>query len=291
MADQLGYRVLQLPRELRDLIYAYIVQQDSPINLTDSDIRVSLPYPILSAELLEVVYTHNTFSITFYSISIRKAGIPIRKSLWGLYPYHKRLIHRLEVNATEALLREQDFDALQRESTTKYPDYRQDYNQLLELPRLEHLTINLQKSSRIHFVWTTFSPIIYRLRERKPQPRITLNISFDAVLEQQWNLDSYLEGGDWTTRPMQELPYLPMGFVDMSELIEPPSDEDRAYVAEHCSELTETMGRDFIRGLLDETPANRRVLASAYVVKEPPLLRVLMAEHYETYKGTQSSGP
>lgn len=286
---QLGQRMLQLPRELRDLIYLHIVREDSPIDITNRNIQVSLRHPILSAEWLEAIYAHNICSVTFHDSSLPKGG-NLPRSLWGALPYYKQFIRDLEVNATEGLLHERDLEALELECTTKKPDYRRQWSELLELPRLESLTIKLQKRNRNLFVWANFSPILYLLRERNPKLRITFNLSFDAILEQHWSIDSFLhdERGGWTTRAMENDPYLPMGFVDMSSLMYPPNDDDRAYVEEHLSDSMEVGSRDVVRGLLDETPANRRVLAQCYVVKESPLLRILMADHYDIYKRIQS---
>jgi hypothetical protein len=286
--EELGRRLLQLPRELRDLIYPHIVREDSPIDITNRDIQVPLSFSILSAEWLEATYAHNTCSVTFYDFSLNE-GIPAR-SLWGASPYHKRFIRDLEVNATEGLPQEKELKALELECTTKRPHHRQKWNELLDLPRLESLTIQFQKRNRSVFVWADFSPILYQLRERNPKLRITFNISFDEILEHQWSVDSFLheERGGWTTRALEDDSYLPMGFVDMSELVQPPDDDDRAYVEEHLLGSREIGSRDVVRGLLDETPTNRRVLARCYVVKEPPLLRMRMAEHFAIYKRAQA---
>jgi hypothetical protein len=67
-----------------------------------------------------------------------------------------------------------------------------------------------------------------------------------------------------------------MGFVDVSELIEPLTDKDREYVKEHLSGATDWR-RDW--QLLDKDRTNRRTLAPYYAVEEPDLLKVLMAEY------------
>jgi hypothetical protein len=80
-----------------------------------------------------------------------------------------------------------------------------------------------------------------------------------------------------------------MGFVDMSNLIAEPTDGDRRYVEEHLP-LTRDLGeRDCVNSLLYEFPSSRRVLAPFYMVKDTPLLAVLMQEHYEIYKRARGS--
>ncbi|KAH7089218.1 hypothetical protein FB567DRAFT_523307 [Paraphoma chrysanthemicola] len=280
----LGQRLLRLPRELRDLVYSYIVREDSPIDLTNGNIQISLGYPIVSAEWLEAVYTHNICSVTFNDSDLGDSIPP--RSLWGTFPSYKRHIRDLEVNATEILLQETELEALELECTTQQPGCRRHWNELLELPRLETLTIKFQKENRNSFAWANFSPILYRLRELNPRLRITFNVSFDNILEKHWSVDPFPhEGrGGRILGAIEDEPYLPMGFVDMSELVKPPCDADRAYVEEHLLGSRGIGSRDVVRGLLDETPAHRRVLAECYVVKEPPLLRFLMAEHYTVYK-------
>ncbi|KAF2829194.1 hypothetical protein CC86DRAFT_464851 [Ophiobolus disseminans] len=285
LRDQLGRRFLALPRELRDLIYPYIVFQVSPLELTNCDIQAPVDHPVLSAEWLEAIYANRTCSIAFSNFRLLR-DLQLEHSLWGSVPQHKRYIRHLIVNASEAVLREDDLNKVERECTVQKPEVRKEWNELLELPRLESLTIDLQKWSSSGFAWANFSPILYLLRERNPRLRISFNISFDAILENKWNIDLSLseERREWVTRNVVDDPYLPMGFVDMSELIGTPTDEDRAYVGEYLSGTKDVGSMDIVRGLLDETPANRRVLTQHYLVKEPALLRVLMAEHYEIYK-------
>ena len=159
--------------------------------------------------------------------------------------------------------------------------------ELLDLPRLESLTINMQKHSCDQFFWANFSPIIYQLRSNLPKLQITFNVSFDKVLKHSW------DSPEWTSNGQNPKDYEPMGYVDVSELIEKPSQADVAYVdSHHVVKTTETKGRDAIRGLLAESHANRRHLGPYYVVKEPNLLRVLMQEHWEVYnqlKETESA--
>jgi hypothetical protein len=116
-----------------------------------------------------------------------------------------------------------------------------------------------------------------------PHLRIRFLVSFDEMLKAKWDVLSMLDpvNGGWM---MQPDPYLPMGFVDVSELMERPSGADREYVEQHVEEgSTDVGGRDVYRGLLDEGPESRRVLAVHYVVKEPALLRCLVEEHYAVY--------
>jgi len=281
--DQLGRRFLSLPRELRDLIYPYIVVQDSPLELTNRDIQAPLDDPVLAAEWLEAVYTYNTCSVTFVDSQLLGAS-KFRQNLWGTHPQNKRYIRKLIVNAEELLfpiLADGDAARLEDKLTSLRPKARQEWNELLEIPRLESLTINLQRRDPQYFTWVDFGPIVLLLREWIPHLCVEFNVSFDKILEETWN---NWDTGTPISEEQHDNAYLPMGFVNMDELVAPPSDQDRAHVAEFFPKKYYVGPRDIVRGLLDETPANRRVLAPHYMFREPTLLRVWMAEHYELYK-------
>jgi hypothetical protein len=261
------------------------VQDDSPLDITDINSQVPFDNSPLSAEWLEAIYTHRTIRVTFSTPEALRDGL-VSDSPWGPDPQHLHLIRHLLIRAPEARIFSPTLSGLEHECTVAKPEARQEWAVLLNLPRLESLTIELQKSITNAFAWANFSPIIYHLRSQTPKLRkIKLFISFDEILKSKWDVVSILDPvrGGWV---LQSEPYLPMGWVDVSELIAPPTDEDRAYVKEHVKGggVEDVGNRDVVRGLLDETPESRRVLAPFYVVKEPSLLRVLMEEHYEVFK-------
>ncbi|KAF1965262.1 hypothetical protein BU23DRAFT_32809 [Bimuria novae-zelandiae CBS 107.79] len=132
-----------------------------------------------------------------------------------------------------------------------------------------------------------FSPILYVLRARNPSLSITFNLSFDTILWYHWDHGEWLEfAGRAVPWPTDE--HQPMGYVDISDLMAPPSEDDVAYVTEHLEEYwTEKkmpQNRNIRDGLLDESPSNWRVLAKNYAVKEPLLLRCRMKEQFEVYR-------
>jgi hypothetical protein len=275
--------LLHISRELRDLIYFYIVHDDdSPLDITKVGDLVPVDQPTISAEWLEAIYTQRVLRVTFSTPEFLRDGL-VSTSPWGPYPQHLHSIRHLIISAPEARFHEPNLEDLEHHCTIAKPEVRQEWNDLLSLPRLETLTIELQKSNHNTFTWANFSPIVYYLREHHPKLDIRLHISFDQILKAKWEVLSLMDpvNGGWI---LQSDPYLPMGFVDVTELIEPPTDEDREYVKEHLPGSTDVGARGIYRGLLDETPESRRLLALHYVVKEPALLRVLMEEHYEIYK-------
>jgi hypothetical protein len=277
-SDQLGYRFLDLPRELRDLIYPYMVTQDDPIDITHTNLKSPVEHPVIAAEWLEAIYAHNICSVTF-SIETVLKNRSVQRSIWGAHPEYKRCIRWLTINVDEAFSYEHQYilGKLEPKCIIKDSQCRQEWKDLFELPRLESLAINMQKQYPRMFSWAIFSPILYQLREHMPRLQITFNISFDAILDHVWDEMFYIDNA-------HDDSYLPMGFVDLSDLIALPTDEDKRYVDEHMRGSRDVGARDIVRGLLDESPENRRLLAQHYVVKEPQLLRVLMAEHYEVYK-------
>lgn len=278
--DIFGHHFLRLPRELRDLIYAE-VERGFPIDITDTDIHVAVEHPVIQAEWLEAIVKHSIFNIDL-SDTQELQNRTVQRSIWGTSgSLYEAFMRQLVVNATEASLPQTSLEEIEHECTTVTPWHRQEWNELLRLTQLEELTINLQKSQRKTFAWANFSPILIQLRAQLPKLRITLNVSFDTILEEAWDLDIvtlYPDGG----------PYQPMGYVDMSNLIAEPTDDDRRYVEEHLSDTKDLGKRDCVNSLLYEFPNSRRVLAPFYMVKDTPLLAVLMQEHYEIYKRVRS---
>ncbi|KAF2129591.1 hypothetical protein P153DRAFT_22269 [Dothidotthia symphoricarpi CBS 119687] len=274
--DLLGYYFLKLPRELRDLVYFYLVTDSSPIVVTDVVLQPIIPHPTLAAEVLEATYTYNTFETTI-SHDAENAS----RNIWKQQAKYTKYIRHVIINTTEVGINLDacsDGSALERmeyDCTVRRPHIRKPWEDLLELPRLESLVINLQKRESAVFDWANFSPILYELRARLPQLHTTFNVSFDDILRVRWEDESWAD----------PVPYIPMGFIDVSEMIAPPSDDDRKYVEKHLPNMRTTVSRDAVRGLLDESRAQRRSLGQYYVVKEPALLRLRMAEHYQVYKG------
>ncbi|KAH7398257.1 hypothetical protein BKA66DRAFT_452721 [Pyrenochaeta sp. MPI-SDFR-AT-0127] len=276
--DLLGYHFLRLPRELRDLIYPYFVIEDAPIHLSRTTWPLEITNSVISTEYLEATYTYNTFIVTFTDpIRIRNAIPPC--SVWGLHPQCKQYIRRLVVQATEARLHETKILELEHECTVTRPEVRKEWTELLDLPRLESLTINMQKYSATHFAWANFSPILYELREQLPRLTIAFNISYDVLLETSWYDTPWPFADDMTGNEYEE-----MGYVSIDELIAPPSEEDKNYVEMYVTREVGTKGRDAMAGMQGESSADRRILGPHYVVKEPALLRVLMNEHWQLYQ-------
>jgi hypothetical protein len=141
----------------------------------------------------------------------------------------------------------------------------------------------MQKTSARRFSWPVFTPSFIYLRSSLPNLGLTFNISFDALLKPCWDDDKV--GLGWQSIPLDESEYDAMGFVDVPELFEVPSEADRAYVAQHCEERRrEVVWRDMLRGLLYESKEHGRKLAICYVFKELELLRVMAEEHYTTFE-------
>ncbi|KAH7395091.1 hypothetical protein DE146DRAFT_633445 [Phaeosphaeria sp. MPI-PUGE-AT-0046c] len=284
----------RFPRELRDIVYFYLIHDDLsvPFNLNEERLQSPFADPALSAELLEAVFTHRPCRVTFCDPQLLESG-RVTPALRGDNLPHRDCIRNLIVRVREPSRKVSHygdaFEQLERFCATRSNKIRQEWDEILTLPRLESLTIELQKWGTESFTWFNFSPILYQLREHNPRMQSKLLVSFDEIMEPEWNLQANMEAGVADAELMRDLspvpddPYLPMGYADVSELIEAPTKEDYAYVEEHLHGLTDVKSRDFMSGLMAETPSHRRLLAQHYVAKEPPLLRVLMAEHYKVY--------
>lgn len=281
---------LKLPKELRDLIYAELYSGSAPVPLEDVQIGPAGLALLaiedqemdqsLVAEILEAFYTHHTFSLTLSDTNDVRHICPADCSV---SPQYEEYIRKLVVNAEEAELGgTTSLEALELRCLDVLHPTRARWEGLLKLPRLEQLSIRLQKRTNHHFSWADFSPILIQLRKNLPKLQVSFSISFDTLLERYWSdpiWENYTEPGN-----VVEEPYDPMGFVDVTELIEPSTKEDVTYVQENLAENMETQGQDILRGLLDESAPQRRALALHYVVREPALLRVRIMEHYEVYK-------
>lgn len=291
-----------LPKELRELIYTEVFKDPASVPLEYGGISSAgkallalggRPLdPGFEDDVFKAYYTYSTFSVQFPSHQDTLCKVTIYNSRcscsvrWLPEPRFCQYIRTLVIHSQESGIDSsvgqvaKDMNALEDMHSKRH--FRRCFEQLLLLPRVEQLTINLQKHNNEQFSWAIFTPILSLLRERCSKSQVSLNISFDTLLEAYWS-DPIWEN---TTEPgnVIEQPYDPMGFVDITELIEPPTAEDVAYVNEHCYGQLMTPGRDILRGLLDETASQRRTLAVNYVVKEPALLRVRIEEHYKAYK-------
>lgn len=286
------HHVERLPRELRDAVYFHLVSSDlaTPFHLNEERLRSPFADTTLSGELLEAVFTYRPCHVKFTGPSFLESGA-VTSALLGANLPHRHSIRHLTVRAHETAEWGSNFEEQERYCTITRPALRQEWNELLLLPHLSSLTIELQKGKPEHFFnWFDFAPIVFHLRDRRPGIKIRFAISFDALLEPEWNVQAALyagvEGAELLSEvsPTPEDPYSPMGYAEVSCLIQEPTAEDYAYVKEHLEGQREARGREIVKGLLDETPEGRRTLAEHYVVKEPSLLRVLMGEYYGVYK-------
>ncbi|KAF2655580.1 hypothetical protein K491DRAFT_692781 [Lophiostoma macrostomum CBS 122681] len=270
--------LLHFPREIRDMIYPYILTSSTPISLTTlnaSPHPLTCPettHPIIFAEALEAFYTCNTFIV-----HTTKHGGFTSDTNSGPHPdlLHHQLRH-LIVAAVESTSR---WEPPSDGHGAVYIAYGTAlWTPLLSFPRLQSLTIRMQKSHDSLLVWEDFAPILFSLRERLPNLRIRVEMSFDALLRAAW------ESAVWIDEE-EAGPYQEMGFIDVTHLFEAPSREDREYVAEYLGGVKKMPDSPTItRGLLDCTAADRRLLGVHYVVKEPHLLSLLMQEKYEEFK-------
>lgn len=117
----------------------------------------------------------------------------------------------------EVELKETELLRLERECSISRPEVRKEWAELLDLPRLEHLSIILSKTSPTQFHWANLSHILYELHAKLPRLRILFSVNYDIMLKKAWDTDAFDDGVNY------QAPYQTNGDVSVTELVEPPS--------------------------------------------------------------------
>ena len=242
--------------------------------------RVDTSNPTVAAELLEAYWNTNTFTIELDS------ALPESRT-WAQSAIPRSQVHHLVVSVNEEIhsghpKSKADFLAFEHEHWND--PKRQRWSELLGFSNLKTLSINMHKQHRTEFCWMFLSPILCTLRTQRPGLQIKFQVCFDKMLDKEWN-NLYWEQYNSETLTVA---YECAGFVDVSDVFGAATKGDRCYTNEYLPHREMPTGRDAIRGLLDESPAQKRALGSLYFVSEPSLLRVLMDEHYEVYTECES---
>ncbi|KAJ4301578.1 hypothetical protein N0V90_003671 [Kalmusia sp. IMI 367209] len=279
---------IRLPRELRDEIYAEVLKVASSMSIISSQVRHIPPVfredPTLLIEALEVFYKNNTFILDLETILQN----PLAESS-GSYSQAKQHVRQLIVECSERFSCITDVEEYER--TYRASRDRRRWEQLLEVPHIQELIINMQKMHDCSLFTLDFGPVLYALRKRNPGLNVVFNISFDSILEAHWNDPWWQQFNPDPIANQSSNSYESMGYVDVSDLVADHSGEDIAYVEEHLSEYWKDKkmppAPSIKDGLLSESRANRRALAKYYAVKEPALLRCLMANHSREYQNHQ----
>ncbi|ORY02062.1 hypothetical protein BCR34DRAFT_574463 [Clohesyomyces aquaticus] len=277
ISSPLETQLLRLPRELRNLIWPHVTTLPFPIGLE----RIGAPSdpPMLHVELLEAFYSCNTFIVVFPPMEVHA-----NPAKWGPNQSYNHLIRHLIVYTTESIHppSKLQFQAFENHCPKLVDSQSVDWTYLLDLPRLSTLAINLNKMQENKFHFWNFAVIIPALRAQLPKLNLKFCVSFDAILSEAWN-DPY-----WRRFPRNlgdnDIPYESAGYIDSTEIVAPPSEDDKKYVEEFLPHRVMPAGPPIRQGLLACSVANRQILGKHYVVKEPALLRVLIEEHYMNYK-------
>lgn len=282
--------LFKLPRELRDKVYADALDADYPVGLTE-DLLPHIPpilreNPDLLPEALDMLSKIRTFASHFDKIDLRGDALN-----WSRVCVSSCDVRHLDITCSE-YIEHFGLEGLE-EHENMYKDLicRRLWERLMQFPRLQNLTIYMQKMDDRSLNTFDFGPVLYSLRAKLSGINIMFLLSYDTILRERWNLPMWNNDALSADVPS----YKPMGFVDMSDLIASPTNEDLTYIQEYLPEYVNTgrmpQSRRISMGLLDESPASRRALAKHYAVKEPALLRCLMRDHFEIYRKQQDGTP
>ncbi|KAF2736166.1 hypothetical protein EJ04DRAFT_511289 [Polyplosphaeria fusca] len=273
--------LLDLPREIRDTIYAFVFEDPTPSILDEGRLhKITNPAhsnAIVASEALEAHYIHVP-QVIFIHPNEMLPSSPFPS--WTTHSFIPSIRH-LVVSAEETGSRFfSDIDAFNMyEIAHAKSCSRRLWETLLKFERLSTLEIRMQKRTPASLFTHDFGPVVYALREFHPGLKIAFSVSFDDFLEYIWVEPHWSE---------EQVRFKRAGFTDASELLDPPSDEDRAYVAkylpDHLRLQTMPNGRNIEEGLLDLNVKDRRALAKHYIVQEPQLLRMLLAEQWRVYQ-------
>jgi hypothetical protein len=301
MQDHATY-LLRFPRELRDMIYPDVVREASPVplispylenGLSSTLFHIDHPYPkphlitradrsnpTVAAEALEAYWNSNTFIVDL------DPALPELRT-WVHSAIPRSQVHHLVISVNEEIhsghpKSRADFLAFEHQHWNNHK--RRRWSELLGFSNLKTLSINMHKQHPTEFCWMFLSPILYTLRTRQPGLQIKFQVSFDEMLIKEWNNEYWAQ---FNNQPLTG-EYERAGLVDVSDTFGAATEGDRCYVNDYLPHRIMPTSRDAIRGLFEESPAQRRALGSLYFVSEPSLLRVLMDEHYEVYTECES---
>ncbi|KAF2493882.1 hypothetical protein BU16DRAFT_582911 [Lophium mytilinum] len=305
MLDTITHILLRFPRELRDQIYSYLFTyfDSKPINLTYSHLTALDPNfdpahllssrwagPLLASEMADSFYGLNAFTITSSS--------PLKETLsfcrWGSGVMPSAFLRRLSVEIIEYIsfsCLTSDLDQL-FEQGSDMVDRRAKFACLLHIPRLERLELRIQKVWEGPLEIRDLNPLIHQLRQQHPKIQITLAVSFDSLLQEAWDSWEPEFGNDLALAARQAHyfdDFKPAGFSDCTELIDPPTEEDREHVEEFTPHRIMPRTRLATAGLLDEDVATRKMLQGYYACQEPALMRVNLARHWEFWQMLKKS--
>lgn len=302
-------RLLVLPREIRDEIYSYIFHSDDTLTLPYDGLEFYLRAQWVGSQIAAEA------AITFYGINKFhvELGTPLADALEtchrgsGVVPLE--VIRHLEIDLREDL----DIASLPKDDGEPSEDLKlidkyvldngdiTDYDAvyeilsdpseqraalacLLAMPRLTALSFRVIKSYDAPLELRDINPLIRQLRILRPQIKIEVSVTYDALLKTAW--EDWDDEESWLPARHQRYDeiFSMAGFSDVSELIREPSEEDRAHVKEWLPDGKMPNDRKAVQGLLDQTASHRRTLQGEYACQEPQLMRVLLEKHWEVWK-------
>ncbi|KAF2812917.1 uncharacterized protein BDZ99DRAFT_244613 [Mytilinidion resinicola] len=303
--DTVIHIFLRFPRELRDQIYSYLFtySDSQPINLAYSHLTALDPNidpehhlssrwvgPLLASEMADSFYGLNAFAIASSS--------PLNQTLsfcrWGSGVMPSAFLRQLSVEIIE----DSSSNCVTSDSDQSYEqesvadERRAKLACLLHIPRLEKLELRIQKIWEGPLEIRDVNPLIHQLCQQHPRVEIKLAVSFDNLLQEAW--DSWEpEFGNGLSLAARQAHYVeefkPAGFSDCTELIAPPSEEDRKHVEEFTPHMIMPRSRRATAGLVDEDVATRKMLQGHYACQEPALMRVNLERHWEVWQKLKKS--
>lgn len=318
---QFSDRLVKLPRKIRNMIFGYVVRQDTPINLNDTAIGFSVMDSTL-LELQEAAYKNNAFSFTILP-PIRKLPCIVHNpdiffgadgsnsdseveedsefcncavitdplstcsyeeyqfTIWGVHFEYKKYIQHLIVVAEEIEVPDLNPHDSEICFTKDRPRIRTQWKELLDLPCLQNLTVQWEKTSLRKFTWADFAPVIRQLRSTRPKLHLTFNMSYESLILKNHGLRSSLVSYSCFKKMSSSTLS-----ANITELFDPPTEEDGVFARDDVEKERQTPVYAIL-GTLVNRNLNESGLRSTlrnFLIGHPAYRRVELDEHWKVYQ-------
>jgi hypothetical protein len=302
----------RLPREIRDVVYAYLLLEDEPITSASRPHSIINQYhgqPLIATEAAEFFYNSNTITVHLDPRFKQLTFCP-----WGSGINPSEHVKKLVVYAKEGIYHIQKAESGSFEKRLP-KEAREMWDSLYSFPKLEYLEVRIMKEQ--HYCTTVdrplahncleardFWPVLCQLRRQNrelrqhmeaacrlnPELRLTVPkelkikvmLSVDDMFEAAWNEPA------WRTRHPDQ--YEKSGYMDITSLIMRPR-HHFLNLPDDWEDFFEYMGSNYfypfgcviVRSFLGASVQDRRRGLPGFIVRNGQLFGKLQELNYRQY--------